>query len=346
MLADGAGGLTPGVVHARRMNEMIEVEGLTKSYGSFAALKGVSFSIRRGEIVGFLGPNGAGKTTTMKVLTGFVSPTDGVARVHGFDCVGESLQVRAHIGYLPESAPVYGEMLVRDYLDFIGRIRALGAVERATAIERVAHECDLTDRLSQRVSTLSKGYRQRVGLAQALLHQPPVLILDEPTSGLDPNQILAIRNLIRRIGQSRTVILSTHILAEVQATCDRVIILNRGELVADATIDHVRAAQAGGTLFRVTFVDGPVRLPVAEITAAVATIPGVERVALQAADGVAMYPFEVLASRDVRADLFELAVQRGLRVLELTRERSSLEEVFRRLTLGGEPKLSSFPEAD
>lgn len=312
---------------------MIEVNGLTKSYGGFAALKGVTFTIRRGEIVGFLGPNGAGKTTTMKVLTGFVSPTGGVARVHGFDCVGESLQVRSHIGYLPESAPVYGDMLVRDYLDFIGRIRALGDVERATAIDRVAHECDIADRLAQRVSTLSKGYRQRVGLAQALLHQPPILILDEPTSGLDPNQILAIRNLIRRIGQSRTVILSTHILQEVQATCDRVIILNRGELVADAPIDHVRAAMSGGNLFRVTFADGAVRLPAADITAAVSAIPGVQRAALQATDEAGTFPFEVLGDRDVRAELFELAVARGLRLVELTRERSSLEEVFRRLTL-------------
>jgi ABC-2 type transport system ATP-binding protein len=316
------------------MDVMIEVEKLEKAYGGFAALRGVSFTIRKGEIVGFLGPNGAGKTTTMKILTGFTSPTGGTARVHGFDCVAESLAVRTRIGYLPEAAPVYGDMLVRDYLDFIGRIRGLADAERATSIERVAEECDIADRLGQRVGTLSKGYRQRVGLAQALVHQPPILILDEPTSGLDPNQILAIRNLIRRIGQSRTVILSTHILGEVQATCDRVLILNRGELVADAPIDHVRAAMAGGNLFRVTFAAGAVRLPEADIRAAIEAIPGVQRVALQATEEAATFPYEVLGERDVRGELFELAVAKGLRLVELTRERSSLEEVFRRLTLG------------
>ncbi len=314
------------------MDEMIQVAGLRKEYGSFAALRGIGFTIRRGEIVGFLGPNGAGTTPTLKILTGFVSPTGGEARVHGLDCVGDSLAVRARIGYLPESAPVYGDMLVRDYLDFVGRVRGLADAERAAAIERVAAECDIEDRLAQRVGTLSKGYRQRVGLAQALLHQPPILILDEPTSGLDPNQILAIRNLIRRIGQSRTVILSTHILQEVQATCDRVLILNRGELVADAPIDQVHAAVAGGELYKVTFTDGAVRLPEAELRSAVGAIGGVRRVALQAVDDSGGYPYEVVADRDVRADLFELAVARGLRIVALGRERSSLEEVFRRLT--------------
>ena len=315
------------------MSVMIEVDGLHKVYAGFAALRGVSFTVKKGEIVGFLGPNGAGKTTTMKILTGFVAPSGGEARVHGFDCVEHSLEVRRHIGYLPEAAPVYGDMLVGDYLDFIARVRGLAPSERATSITRVAEECDIADRLGQRVSTLSKGYRQRVGLAQALVHQPPILILDEPTSGLDPNQILAIRNLIRRIGQSRTVILSTHILGEVQATCDRVIILNRGELVADAPIDHVRAAMAGGNLYRATFAASTVRLPEADIRAAIEAIPGVQQVKLQATEEAATFPYELLAERDVRGELFELAVAKGLRLVELTREKSSLEEVFRRLTL-------------
>ncbi len=315
------------------MDVMIEVNDLRKQYGDFAALKGVSFTIRQGEIVGFLGPNGAGKTTTMKILTGFVAPSGGTARVAGHDVVAESLAVRAAIGYLPEAAPVYADMRVADYLDFVGQVRGLAAAERATGIERVAHECDIVDRLGQRVGTLSKGYKQRVGLAQALLHQPPILVLDEPTSGLDPNQILAIRNLIRRIGQSRTVILSTHILQEVQATCDRVLILNRGELVADAGIDSVREAISGGNLFRVTLVEGPVRLPEAEVQRAIAAIPGVLRVSLQSADVPGQFPYEILAERDVRTELFRLAVDRGLVVLELGREKSSLEEVFRRLTL-------------
>lgn len=315
------------------METMIEVAGLCKQYGGFSALKGVSFSIRRGEIVGFLGPNGAGKTTTMKVLTSFISPSSGTAVVHGFDVVAESLRAREKVGYLPESAPVYGDMRVVDYLDFIGRIRGLASAERATAIARVAEECDITDRLRQVVGTLSKGYRQRVGLAQALLHQPPILILDEPTSGLDPNQILSIRNLIRRIGQSRTVILSTHILSEVEATCDRVLILNRGELVADAPIDSVRAAISGGNLFRASFTEGSVRLPEAQVRAAIEALAGVTRVSLQSGDEIGIFPYEVVATRDVRADLFALAASSGLRLVELGREKSPLEEVFRRLTL-------------
>jgi ABC-2 type transport system ATP-binding protein len=224
-------------------------------------------------------------------------------------------------------------MRVVDYLDFIGRIRGLASAERATAIARVAEECDITDRLRQVVGTLSKGYRQRVGLAQALLHQPPILILDEPTSGLDPNQILSIRNLIRRIGQSRTVILSTHILSEVEATCDRVLILNRGELVADAPIDSVRAAISGGNLFRASFTEGSVRLPEAQVRAAIEALAGVTRVSLQSGDEIGIFPYEVVATRDVRADLFALAASSGLRLVELGREKSPLEEVFRRLTL-------------
>jgi ABC-2 type transport system ATP-binding protein len=318
------------------MNEMIAVTGLQKTFAGFAALKGIDFRVAKGEIVGFLGPNGAGKTTTMKILTGFQAPSAGSARVHGFDCVSESLEVRRHIGYLPESAPVYGDMLVRDYLDFVGRVRGLAGAERARGVARAAEECDVSDRLGQRVSTLSKGYRQRVGLAQALLHEPPVLILDEPTSGLDPNQILAIRNLIRRIGESRTVILSTHILQEVQATCDRVLILNHGELVADAPIDQVRAAIAGGDLFRVSFVEGAVRLAEPAIRAAIDGVAGVQRVALQAADVPGTHAYEVFATRDIRGDLFDLAVAQGLRLVDLSRERSSLEEVFRRLTLGAD----------
>jgi ABC-2 type transport system ATP-binding protein len=267
----------------------------------------------------------------MKILTGFVCPTGGRASVAGFDVVADSLEVRRRLGYLPESAPVYGEMQVVDYLDFIGRVRGLDQAARARAIERAAGECDIADRLYQTIGTLSKGYKQRVGLAQALLHQPPILILDEPTSGLDPNQILAIRNLIRRIGQSRTVILSTHILQEVQATCDRVLILNHGEIVADASTGQLQAQQAGGALVKVTFAPGTVRLDRASLEAKLQSVPGVQRVSRQQADGDEQ-AFEVLADRDVRGDLFEVAVDNGLRILELQKERSTLEEVFRRLT--------------
>lgn len=315
------------------MAAMIEVHELTRRYGAFTALRGATFTVGAGEIVGFLGPNGAGKTTCMKILTGFCAPSSGRARVAGFDVVADSIEVRRRIGYLPESAPVYGEMQVWDYLDFIGRVRSLDTAARARAIERVAVECDIQDRLYDAIHTLSKGYRQRVGLAQALLHQPPILILDEPTSGLDPNQILAIRNLIRRIGSSRTVLLSTHILQEVQATCDRVLILNRGEIVADAPTTEIQAHHAGGALLRATFGPGTVRLEAAALAGKIAAIPGVTRVSAQAAEGDDL-AFEVLADRDLRADLFQLAVREGLHLLELGRERSTLEEVFRRLTHG------------
>jgi ABC-2 type transport system ATP-binding protein len=311
---------------------MIEVTDLQKRYGRFDALAGVSFRIDSGEIVGFLGPNGAGKTTTMKILTGFLSPTGGSARVAGFDVVTESLEVRRRIGYLPESAPIYAEMRVIDYLDFIGRVRGMPQAERVTAIGRAAAECDIEDRLHQAVGTLSKGYRQRVGLAQALLHQPPILILDEPTSGLDPNQILAIRNLIRRIGRSRTVILSTHILQEVQATCDRVLILNRGQIVADAPTEQIQSRQAGGALIKLVLGPGSVRLGTPALRALIEAIPGVTRVTDQSAEEPDQQAFEVLAARDVRKEVFDLAVAQGLRVWEMMKERSSLEEVFRRLT--------------
>jgi ABC-2 type transport system ATP-binding protein len=316
------------------MAVMIDVKGLRKDYGRLTALGGVTFQISAGEIVGFLGPNGAGKTTTMKILTGFISPSGGSATVAGFDVVSQSLDVRRRIGYLPENAPIYGEMRVIDYLDFVGRVRAMPEAERVRAIERVAAECDIQDRLYQTVGTLSKGYRQRVGLAQALLHAPPILILDEPTSGLDPNQILAIRNLIRRIGTSRTVILSTHILQEVQATCDRVLILNQGRVVADAPTEQIGTQEAGGTMARVAYAPGTVRLEAKVLKAAIEGIAGVQRVEAQATPEEGVHSFEVLATRDIRGDLFQLAVDRGLKMLELHRESSSLEEVFRRLTLG------------
>ena len=315
---------------------MIEVKDLRRSFGSFNALKGITFSIGVGEIVGFLGPNGAGKSTTMKILTGFIPPSAGEARIAGYDVVASSIEARRKLGYLPESAPSYTEMRVWDYLAFIGRVRGLATAERESAIDRAAHECELTDRLYQVIGTLSKGYRQRVGLAAAILHQPPVLILDEPTSGLDPNQIAVIRDLIRRIGARRTVILSTHIMQEVQAVCDRVLILHQGELVADAPTERLAEQSLGGTLQRVSYLSGRVKLSAEAVTALILAVPGVQRATLrpaEAADDREAMRFEGLADRDVRAALFDLAVQAGLVLLELSREQSSLDEVFRRLTL-------------
>ncbi|MSP54236.1 MAG: ATP-binding cassette domain-containing protein [Myxococcales bacterium] len=314
---------------------MIEVTDLRRTFGTFEALKGISFRIGAGEIVGFLGPNGAGKSTTMRILTGFIPPTSGTARIGGHEVVADTLQARRQLGYLPESAPSYAEMRVRDYLDFIGRVRELPPSEREKAIDRAATECDLTDRLNQVIGTLSKGYKQRVGLAAAILHEPPVLILDEPTSGLDPNQIAVIRDLIRRIGARRTVILSTHIMQEVQAVCDRVLILSQGQLVADAPTDLLGEQALGGTMQRVTYLPGRVRLTPETVAERISGLPGVQRVtaraATQAEEPNAM-SFEVLADRDVRAALFQLATQEGLVLIELGAEKSSLDEVFRRLT--------------
>jgi ABC-2 type transport system ATP-binding protein len=313
----------------------IEVADLHKSYGSHVALRGISFSVDEGEVVGFLGPNGAGKSTAMKIITGYLSPSSGVARVMGHETLVEPIEARRHIGYLPENAPIYPDMRVRDYLDYIGRVRGLGTAERTRGIERVAEQCGIPDRLGQRVGALSKGYRQRVGLAQAMLHEPPILILDEPTTGLDPNQIVEIRNLIRDIGRKRTVILSTHILSEVQATCDRVVIINKGNLVADGTTDAVTARTRGGQLLQLLLAPGSVDPGADAVLAAVKGVEGVANVRVVSPPAPGQYAYEILADADVRGALFRLAVAQGLELLELAPERTNLEEVFRRLTVGG-----------
>lgn len=309
----------------------IEVQNLVRKYGSFTAVDKISFEVKRGEIVGFLGPNGAGKTTTMKVLTGFIAPSDGTVKIDGFDVLESPIEVKNRIGYLPESAPVYRDMTVEAYLEFVGQARGLASAERVAALQRVALKCGLTQRLKQPISDLSKGYRQRVGLAQALIHNPPILVLDEPTSGLDPNQIVEIRNLIREIGQTRTVILSTHILSEVQATCDRVLIINQGQIVADGSTDEISARQAGGRTINVTFAVGTVKLSQHSLIELVKGISGVVRVTPVEVvdDGIGL---QIIAERDLRVDLFNLAKDQGLVLLELGREKTSLEDVFQRLT--------------
>jgi ABC-2 type transport system ATP-binding protein len=310
----------------------IELRNLHKSYGSHVALRGISFTINEGEVVGFLGPNGAGKSTAMKILTGFIAPSDGQAFIHGTNVLADPITAQRQIGYLPENAPIYADMRVREYLDYIARIRGLGAAEKARAIDRVADQCAIADRLNQSVSALSKGYRQRVGLAQALLHSPRILILDEPTTGLDPNQIVDIRNLIREIGRKKTVILSTHILSEVQVSCDRVIIISKGSLVADGAVSDVVTHTQGGQLVRLTYAPGAVAPSHDAVAEMVRQIDGVERVMPQQDDDPAHFSFEVLTRRDVRQAFFQLAVDQGLLLLELAREKTHIEEIFRRLT--------------
>ena len=310
----------------------IEVQDLHKSYGDHIALRGISFQVKAGEVVGFLGPNGAGKTTAMRILTGYLSASAGNAIIEGHDVLDEPIEAKRQIGYLPESAPIYGDMRVRDFLNYVGQVRGMGTAERARGIDRVALQCGLTDRLNQRIDSLSKGYRQRVGLAQALIHEPSILILDEPTTGLDPNQIVDIRNLIREVGRHKTVLLSTHILSEVQATCDRVVIINQGSLVADGPVDEVTTQEQGGILVRATFAPGKVAPRADVIEQKVGEVIGVQRVTQFQTPNPTHHGFEVLANRDVRQALFSLANEEGVILLELSKAQSNLEEVFRRLT--------------
>ncbi|HCH66885.1 MAG TPA: ABC transporter [Deltaproteobacteria bacterium] len=310
----------------------IDVRDLRKNYGEHVALRGISFSVEQGEVVGFLGPNGAGKSTAMKILTGFLSPTGGQAFVGGHEVLSAPVAAQRMLGYLPEHAPIYLDMRVRDFLQYIGKIRGLGRVERARSIDRVADQCGITPRLGQQISALSKGFRQRVGLAQALLHSPPILILDEPTTGLDPNQIVEIRNLIREIGRKRTVILSTHILSEVQATCDRVIIINRGELVADGSTDSVTARTEGGQMLHVVLAPDTVKPDVETVEAGLSALDGVVRVQRTEVSDRTHMGFELLTDGDRREAIFRFATGQGLMLLELAPERTNLEEVFRRLT--------------
>jgi ABC-2 type transport system ATP-binding protein len=312
---------------------MIEVEGLTKRYGRNLAVDDISFQIRKGEVVGLLGPNGAGKTTTMKILTCYISATSGRASIAGFDTFDEPLKVREQIGYLPESCPLYQDTDVTTYLNFCAEVRGIEPKSRKAAIDRVVSDCSLQAVRFKTIGHLSKGYRQRVGLAQALLHKPSVLILDEPTSGLDPNQIRDILKLITNLGQEHTVIHSTHILGEVEATSDRVLIINRGRIVAQGTPAELIARSSGPVVY--LSVNGANAL--SEIAAApfvdsaeglvgtsnAATPEGFTRVAVRGREG-----------RDVSVDLYRLAVEKGWALAELRAESAKLEEVFANLTRG------------
>ena len=313
---------------------VVSVDRLGRDYGAFTALNDVSFCIESGEIVGLLGPNGAGKSTTMKILTGYLAPTRGQVRVCGRDVLEEPIQVRSKLGNLPESAPIYQEMRVDSYLQFIGQARGLGAAERARAVDRMLDECGLSDRVNQRISTLSKGYRQRVGLAQALIHEPTLLVLDEPTSGLDPNQKREMRAIIRRVGETRTVLLSTHILPEVELTCDRVLIINQGEVVADGATETILARGAETRLI-VGLAEGKVVSSQEELQEQLGAIAGVTDVALAAPVDEAVR-LVVRASKDVREEVFRWAVTRGHVLVELASDKRNLEDVFERLTLGSQ----------
>lgn len=310
---------------------MIEVSSLTKDYGPLRALDGVSFQVQRGEVVGFLGPNGAGKTTCMKIVTGFIAATSGTVTVDGKDVVEHGVEVRKRLGYLPENAPVYPDMTVREYLAFVGQVRGLAPDALPNRLRDVAVTVGLLDRLDQEVGTLSKGYRQRVGLAQALIHDPEILILDEPTSGLDPNQIVEIRSLIKEIGKDRTVILSTHNLPEVTATCNRILLIHRGKIAADGTPAEIQAKHGGGNTVRVEVRINDGSRPAKDV---LERVPGVKSVlALEALDGTEAFRVEAADDQDLRPALYECAVKAGWTLVELRRERLDLETIFQRLTL-------------
>ncbi len=293
----------------------IEVRGIVKDYPSQRALSGVELTVERGEIVGLLGPNGAGKTTLLRILAGALGPTAGSARIEGLDVVVDSLEVRRRVGYLPENAPLYAEMTPRQYLQFMARVRRANAAD----VERAVERCGITEMLDRPVAHLSKGYRQRVGLAQAILHWPSILLLDEPTSGLDPNQITAIRSLIREIGEERTVILSSHILSEVEATCDRVLIIDEGSIRADGTTAELASRVEGGRTLVLELEDGDPEAMAAELS----QLAGVVRAEPRGEASVL-----VTASEDVRAAVFGAAVDHGWTLLELRSETRSLENVY------------------
>jgi len=318
---------------------MIEALNLTKRYGAVKALDDVSFEVKRGEVLGFLGPNGAGKTTTMKILTCFIAPTEGTARVNGIDVFEDSIGVRQAIGYLPESTPLYTEMMVSEYLEFVARMRGFRGGDISKRIEAVVDQAALGSVFQQEIRALSKGYRQRVGIAQALIHEPPLLILDEPLSGLDPNQAAEMRQLITHLGKERTVILSTHNLAEVQTTCSRVLIIASGRLVADDTPDELRE-RAGKPAFEASFLaEGEAGKKARDTLGA---LPGVAEVKkLDQTGGEVRFLVTGRGSDDLRAAIFRAAVAADLVLVGLERRGENLEDVFRDLTTGDAPKVEA-----
>ncbi|MGD0965079.1 MAG: ABC transporter ATP-binding protein [Candidatus Acidiferrales bacterium] len=308
---------------------MIEVQDLTKSYGPVTAVDHVSFTVNKGEILGFLGPNGAGKTTTMRILTGYMPATSGTARIAGFDVFDDSLEVRRHIGYLPEAPPVYPDMTVASYLDFVARIKNVPSERRAERVADALRKTNIADKRDQLIKRLSRGYKQRVGLAQALVHDPDVIILDEPTVGLDPKQIIEVRHLIKGLAGSHTIILSTHILPEVSMTCDRVVIINKGRVAAVDTPENLTMQLKGGQKIRVE-VQAPER-PLQEL---LAQIPGVSRAQVEAshANGHVTATVEAAAGKDVRSQIAAGVVQKGWSLYELRGISLSLEDIFLQLT--------------
>lgn len=307
---------------------MISVNGLTRSYGDFKAVDDISFTVRDGEITGLLGPNGAGKTTTLRMLSCYLNADKGSVIVDGINAAEDPLKIKQMIGYLPESAPLYGDMLVFDYLMYIAEVRGIPGVER---VGEVAELCRIKEVMHKNINELSKGFRQRVGLAHAMIHDPQILILDEPTSGLDPIEIIEIRNLIRELGKKKTVILSTHILSEVEATCDRVIIINKGRIVAD---DRTELLQSSAGLNKKIIL----RISGADfdtVKSAMMNISGVKNVEPAEDPEFTAAVITVTGKSEVRPDIFKTVSSGGWIMYEMKQDQASLENIFRELTVGG-----------
>jgi len=300
----------------------ILVKDLTKIYGKQKAVNNISFEIKTGEIVGFVGPNGAGKSTTMKILTGFIPQTSGEAKINDLDLIENSLEIRKNIGYLPENNPLYLDMYVKEYLEFVAGIYKLGSKTKAR-IEEIIEQTGLTVEQNKKIGALSKGYRQRVGLAQALIHDPAILILDEPTSGLDPNQIIEIRNLISEVGKEKTVMLSTHIMQEVEAICDRIIIINKGEIVADDSIESIHKHSKDQLVTVIVEFDKEADQKELEKIDLVDKVAKIDE---------KNWLIQSSSTEDIRPNIFSFAVKSNMAVLSMQKKEKSLEEVFQELT--------------
>ena len=307
---------------------MISVEGVSKSYGPVVAVDRLSFAVQRGEVVGFLGPNGAGKTTTMRMITGTLQPDEGAVLLDGIRVTDEPTAAKRRIGYLPEANPLYDELLVSEYLDYVADLRGLSTADARSGIADAVVETDIGGVFYRPIGECSKGYKQRIGLAAAILHRPEVLILDEPTEGLDPNQRVEIRRLVGSLGRERTVLLSTHVMQEVEATCSRLVILSQGRLAAQGSVQELLAARAGGVRY-VVEAEGP------GVAEALSALAGVTAHTQESVSGRTRVQLEAADERELRPDIFRLARDRGWTLWELHRERASLEQVFRRLTAEG-----------
>ncbi len=312
---------------------MITVTDLRKSYGEIEALKGISFDVPTGQIVGFLGPNGAGKSTTMKILTCFMSASSGAVSIDGLDAYENPTEVKARIGYLPESTPLYTDMIAYEYLDYVASMRGIASEERKSRIQTIARTCGISEFIGREIGTLSKGQRQRVGIAQALIHDPQILIMDEPTSGLDPNQIVEIRSLIRELGKDRTILLSTHNLPEVLETCDRLIIIHKGAIVADGTPQELEEKEAGDPLVILTVKGSAGELDTATVQHELEELTGIQSVTAQpAGNGLVSAEIHAESGVDIRPTLSTTAVAKGWTIYELKRDALDLEGIFRKLT--------------